>query len=350
MNMAHSRPCDAKDSIAYQTGILEDVSRTFALTIPQLPGQLRHAVGNAYLLCRIADTIEDSTALTARQKTAFADRLIAVINGREDPDAFAADLSELLSDSTSSSELDLVTNTAHVINITSQLTDVQRRAIERCVRIMTDGMMEFQQNAGVGGLESIKDMDRYCYCVAGVVGEMLTEMFCDYSAEIGSQRDELLSLAVSFGQGLQMTNILKDMWEDRLRGACWLPREVFSETGVELESVVAGREDPRMAKGVRELVAIAMQHLDGALRYILIIPAKETGIRRHCLWALGFAVLTLRRIHSTPAYSKGDDVKISRRSVKAVIAATNLLTRSDTALRLLFAAMTIGLPRAGSRA
>ena len=348
--MAHSRPRDTKDSIAYQTGILEDVSRTFALTIPQLPGGLRDAVGNAYLLCRIADTIEDSTELTARQKSAFADRLIAVINGREDPDAFADDLTGSLSDSTSGSELDLVANTAHVVNITTQLTDVQRRAIERCVRIMTNGMMEFQQDAGVGGLESIEDMDRYCYCVAGVVGEMLTEMFCEHSTEMGAQREELLSLAVSFGQGLQMTNILKDMWEDRLRGACWLPREVFGRAGVELGSVVAGSEDPRMATGVRELVAIAMHHLDGALNYVLIIPAKETGIRRHCLWALGFAVLTLRRIHATPTYSNGDDVKISRRSVKAVIAATNLLTRSDTALRLLFAAMTLGLPRTGSRA
>jgi len=43
----------------YQDRILPHVSRTFALTIPQLPPRLRIAVTNAYLLCRIADTIED---------------------------------------------------------------------------------------------------------------------------------------------------------------------------------------------------------------------------------------------------------------------------------------------------
>ena len=41
----------------YQDQILPHVSRTFALTIPQLPLGLRTAVTSAYLLCRIADTI-----------------------------------------------------------------------------------------------------------------------------------------------------------------------------------------------------------------------------------------------------------------------------------------------------
>ena len=41
---------------AYQDQILPHVSRTFALTIPELPPALRIGVTNAYLVCRIADT------------------------------------------------------------------------------------------------------------------------------------------------------------------------------------------------------------------------------------------------------------------------------------------------------
>ncbi|MDL1867558.1 phytoene synthase, partial [Betaproteobacteria bacterium PRO4] len=44
------------DDARYQEHILQGVSRTFALTIPQLPPALREVVGNAYLLCRIVDT------------------------------------------------------------------------------------------------------------------------------------------------------------------------------------------------------------------------------------------------------------------------------------------------------
>ena len=47
------------DDLAYQAKILPLVSRTFALTIPQLTLELVDVVGNAYLLCRLADTIED---------------------------------------------------------------------------------------------------------------------------------------------------------------------------------------------------------------------------------------------------------------------------------------------------
>ena len=38
---------DPNEDLAYQERILQDVSRTFALTIPQLPGDLRTVVGNA---------------------------------------------------------------------------------------------------------------------------------------------------------------------------------------------------------------------------------------------------------------------------------------------------------------
>jgi farnesyl-diphosphate farnesyltransferase len=63
---------------------------------------------------------------------------------------------------------------------------------------------------------------------------MLTELFCAYSPAINLQRAGLEELAVSFAQGLQMNNILKDVWEDRQRGACWLPQEVFGKYGVDL--------------------------------------------------------------------------------------------------------------------
>ena len=62
---------------AYQQQILQGVSRTFALTIPQLPPALARVVGNAYLLCRIADTIEDDPGLSYPQQREFSDRFIA---------------------------------------------------------------------------------------------------------------------------------------------------------------------------------------------------------------------------------------------------------------------------------
>ena len=45
------------------------MSRTFALTIPQLPAALRDVVGNAYLLCRIADGIDAPICQDSRSRS-----------------------------------------------------------------------------------------------------------------------------------------------------------------------------------------------------------------------------------------------------------------------------------------
>ena len=334
----------ASDDLAYQSGILKGVSRTFALTIPQLPHPLCDVVGNAYLLCRIADTIEDEPAMSVAQKQGFSERFVKVVAGHEAAEPFARELHPLLSSAMLESERDLVVNTARIVRITRGFPAVQRNALERCVRIMSCGMAEFQRNATRDGLNDLPHLDRYCYHVAGVVGEMLTELLCDYSAEIGERREELLGLSVSFGQGLQMTNILKDVWDDQRRGACWLPKDVFRSAGFELHSLAAGRTAPEFIEGLLVLVAIAHHHLANALRFTLLIPARETGIRRFCLWALGMAVLTLRRIHAHPAFTDSREVKISRRSVHATVFVTSALARSDPALKFLFEALTRRLP------
>ena len=109
-----------------------------------------------------------------------------------------------------------------------------------------------------------------------------------------------------------------------------------------------GGPPPEFVEGLLDLVAIARHHLANALRFTLLIPARETGIRRFCLWALGMAVLTLRRIHARPAFTDSREVKISRRSVRATIVVTSALARSDLALRLLFEALTRRLPASES--
>jgi len=338
-------PPHLEEDLAYQREILQDVSRTFALTIPELPPRLRIVVGNGYLLCRIADTIEDEEGLSAQQKREFSDRWFDVLNGTDDPKTFSQDLAKLLTLSATKREIDLIHNVYRVVRLTHSFTEPQKNALLRCVNIMADGMAEFQLNASLEGLSNLDHLDRYCYHVAGVVGEMLTELFCDYSEEIRAHEDELFSLASSFGQGLQMTNILKDIWEDRCRGACWLPRSVFLENDFDIRSLSPDHTDPGFTQGMNTLIAVARQHLNNALRYTLLIPAREAGIRRFCLWALGMAVLTLRKTYNTPTFKSGQDVKITRRTVKIVVVSTSILARYDSALKFLHYSFSRGLPR-----
>jgi farnesyl-diphosphate farnesyltransferase len=330
----------------YQDQILPHVSRTFALTIPQLPLGLRTAVTCAYLLCRIADTIEDEPALSPPETLAFLQRFSAVLVGQGDPARLAREIEGRLSDRTLATERDLVSNMERVLGVMRRLNEPQRAAIQRCVELMCQGMPRFQFSASLKGLARSSDLDDYCYYVAGVVGEMLTDLFCDYSPEIARHRPALSAIAASFAQGLQMTNILKDVWEDRGRGVCWLPQDVFTRHGVDLAQVSSEPFDPRFGAAFRELVGVAHAHLRNALAYTLLIPGRETGIRRFCLWAIGLAVLTLRRIEHNPRFTAGAQVKVTRNAVAMTRLLTNVAGRSDWMLRTLFAQAARGLPLA----
>lgn len=335
---------------AYQDRILPHVSRTFALTIPQLPAALRTPVTSAYLLCRIADTIEDEPTLPAAATVVLLQRFVAVLCGKEDALRLAQDLAPQLSEQTLPAERDLALNMGRVVAVTARLEESQRLAIERCLEVMSTGMHQFQRTASLRGLPRSSDLDDYCYYVAGVVGQMLTELFCGYSRQIAQQRAALHELAVSFAQGLQMTNILKDVWEDRSRGACWLPQEVFTRYGIDLAQLSAANADARFDAGMRELVAVAHAHLRNALSFTLLIPGKETGIRRFCLWAIGLAVLTLRRIHRTPGFTNGAQVKVSHSAVAMTRVLTTMAVGNDWALKRLFERAASGLPLAAPTA
>ncbi len=331
---------------AFQDQILPLVSRTFALTIPQLPAALCTPVTSAYLLCRIADTIEDEPGLSAADTQRFLRRFTAVVQGGEDAQRFAAEVVPHLGASTLAAERDLVANTARVMRVVARFEPRQRAAIGRCIEVMGHGMHQFQRTASLRGLERASDLDAYCYYVAGIVGETLTELFCAYSRQIERHHRRLYALAPSFGQGLQMTNILKDVWEDRARGACWLPREVFSRHGVELATLAPERCDARFHAGMMELAGVAHRHLRNALAFTLLIPAEETGIRKFCLWAIGLAALSLRKIQDNPGFTAGSQVKVSRSAVAMTQTLTNMAVRNDAMLQRLFERAARGLPLA----
>ena len=324
--------------------LLAGVSRTFALTIPELPPELYRPVANGYLLCRIADTIEDEPSLAPDERRAHHAAFAEAVAGTGEAAAFADALAPRLTSATLPAEHELVRAAARVIGITRSLEPGPRTALARCVHVMCSGMDRFQPRGGARGLPDLRALDEYCYVVAGVVGEMLTELFCASSPATVEQRAGLMQRAVSFGQGLQMTNILKDIWEDLARGFCWLPRDVFARHGFDLDDLRQRQDAPAFRDGLGELLGLAHGHLRRALEYVLLVPHSERGVRRFCLRALGMAVLTLRRIDARRGFTSAAEVKISHAAVRTVVAAGELVGHHDGLLELLFGAAAAGLP------
>src|ERR1051326_6720729 len=97
---------------AFQQRLLQGVARTFALTIPQLPPELADVVANAYLLCRIADTLEDETTVGAREKPALAKSFIDAVAGRASAQEFVGRFYPRLGADRLPAEKELIAQTA----------------------------------------------------------------------------------------------------------------------------------------------------------------------------------------------------------------------------------------------
>lgn len=327
-----------------QDYFLQGVSRTFALTIPVLPEPLRRVVANAYLQCRIIDTIEDDPGLSLEQKQVFAQHFIDVLAGTGNVETFATDLAPLLSESLLEQERELVRATPDIVRIYQTFPEEDRVAILNCVQSMGKGMVLFQQRQTPQGLSNLQEMEDYCYYVAGVVGEMLTVLYGNQAHAIREHQSVLMPLARSFGQGLQMTNILKDVWEDLERGVCWLPTEEFRSRGYSLDNLVSGETDAAFVQGLNQLIALAHYRLGEALQYTLRIPAREKNIRLFNLWSLGMAMLTLRNIYKQPGYRSGKEVKISRNRVRMMSVLMKLIAGNNRMLKIWFYLVGRGLP------
>jgi len=351
-----------------QHELLDQVSRTFALTIPRLPAELVDVVGNAYLLCRIVDTIEDELVAdnAARdylyaefRQCLSAESLQAAQPARD----FTTKLSSLLPQTAPEGEIFLVKSIPDVLDITATFTPQEQSILRRCVAVMTQGMREFQVLGANGrGLESFATLDRYCYHVAGCVGELLTELFCLHDPQIAARRDQLMPLSRAFGSGLQVTNILKDMWIDHERGVCWLPLEAFTQTSpatgtvsgdavsslpeLMQRAIDGDQEATRLIdEGTGRLVARCRADLDRAMRYVRTIPRTHRGLRVFCLWSIGLSVLTLRKIRRLSVQQRLGGTKVSRTSVRLTLLLSGASAGLAPVMQALYAIACLGLPR-----
>ena len=81
--------------------------------------------------------------------------------------------------------------------------------------------------------QNFDELDEYCYLVAGVVGLMLVSIV-GYSQEY---HHKVLEFASKMGKALQITNILRDIKEDFLRGRIYLPQEDLDKFGYSKEDL-----------------------------------------------------------------------------------------------------------------
>ncbi len=210
--------------------LLLRTSRTFALSIPLLPEPTRREVTLAYLLFRIADTLEDAVHWRREQRLAA---LSAFERALRDSDVSRAQVlaEEWVANRPCDHDgyLDLLRELPQILAAVSNLDAQARDAIIGHTLRTAEGMARFVARGDEDGRLQLIDLDdlrAYCYAVAGIVGEMLTALFLMRPGPHQRAAAVLERTAATFGEGLQLVNILKDADADARHGRVYLPAEV----------------------------------------------------------------------------------------------------------------------------
>jgi len=323
------------------------VSRSFAFVIDQLPEILRREVQVAYLLFRLGDNIEDTASLSPDEKLQL---LSALLQAFAEGQPFSAELqarqSDLWTDLTAG-EHELMRLCDPIITAFSELDPSAKASLLEQADIMFKGMAEIQRDHRKDGFVTLQDidaLDRYCYYVAGTVGDFLTDRFLTAMPNLPvHRRAQMLGAGRALALVLQVTNILRDIRDDHEHGHIFYPRALFSDFSA--PDLLNDNRRLQVLEAGRKMATWLLPSVRLASAFILGIPRHQAALRLFAIIPYAMAVQTLTMSVLNPALFEPRPVKMTRSQTKHTVAIAKLACRSDLSLRLWFEHLIHGLER-----
>lgn len=159
---------------------------------------------------------------------------------------------------------------------TYQITAMQLNAvIEGCE-------MDLQQNRYL----DYPGLQRYCHLVAGVVGEIAARIF-------GQTQEQTTAYAHAMGQAFQLTNIIRDVGEDAMRGRIYLPVNELQQFDVKANDILKREYSERFTALMQFQATRAHQLYDQALD---LLPAQDRRAQKPGLMMANIYRALLREI------------------------------------------------------
>lgn len=292
--------------------LLIATSRTFALAIPLLPEPTRREITIAYLLFRVADTFEDASEWPRARRIEALGRFEELLDPAAAPEAreicrlWAAEVPcaqpgyrELLAE--------LPGVLAEFLALSPPAVPLIREQTVRTARGMA-GFVARMDEGGALQLRDLADLRGYCYVVAGIVGELLTELFLLGRPRLAGVAPSLRHRSRDFGEGLQLVNILKDSSSDAREGRRYLP--------------------PGVSRS--EVLTLARRSLERAAEYVAALQqaGAERGLVAFTALPVRLARATLDRVEEA-----GPGAKLTRPEVYSIVQSLNRsLDRGEPAL------------------
>ena len=326
----------AEADLAWCHEAVQGVSRTFALTVDVLEEPMASQICVGYLLCRVADTVEDAGHIPPDAQSDVLRTYRRAIDPDDETDIgeFREAVDEWLP-AERDDDWTVVAEAPTIAATFEELDPEAQDAIVPPVLEMVDGMAMFvERHATEGGLriDDRDELEQYCYYAAGTVGNLITNLLTrgDLTEERATR---LRETAEEFGLLLQLVNVSKDVYDDYTEeNNVYLPAEWLEAEGVEQERVVHPENRESSARVVDRTADYARSFLDDAQAYLETMPLSNGNTME--AWTVPYllAVGTLRELGSRPEDALTETgVKVSRQEVFAVMSAASDVGRDSLA-------------------
>jgi farnesyl-diphosphate farnesyltransferase len=283
--------------------IIHEVSRTYAIVVDLLDEPLSTYTTIAYLMCRIADTIEDSPSLTSDQKTALLDQYRSTIRST-DPEKghefVSTAVDERPNDPLESSHWRLVVQADRVLNIYWSIPEPIRNRIGPAVDELTYGMRQYcGRSAPRSGIRirTLPDLRRYCYFVAGTVSHFITDVFA--ATTKGGEPSELRSWGETYGIFLQLMNVTGSTHYDyHFVGNVFVPESLLEQYGVNQGALLQERNRNGTERALEGVIEEAQRYVPEARKYPERLSAGNKTVFGAWTFPYLLAIATLRELET----------------------------------------------------
>jgi farnesyl-diphosphate farnesyltransferase len=259
--------------------VLAETSRTFYLPVTRLPAGLQESVASGYLCMRAIDEIEDHPTLSSTQKADLLQEISLAFQGQTTPAEFDRGAMDRA----------LKPYRGTLPEVSLRLADWATLAPPRIAPRIWEAAAAMADRMAYWAriewhIETVEDLDRYTFSVAGSVGILLCDLLAFFD---GSQVDR--SHAILFGRGLQLVNIVRNRSEDLARGIDFFPPGYTPE----------------------RLMQYARECLERAESYAMAVPSRAF----HLLYTI-----PLKLAYATLDALERGEAKLSREAVLALVA------------------------------
>lgn len=302
---------------------VQDVSRTFALTVSELEPPMTDYICVGYLICRIADTVEDATHIPPADKG----RLLATYRETIEPEGETTaeqfrEAAEPWVPEDPDADWRLVREAPKVLRTFRTFDEASRAAMRPSILEMIDGMALFiDRYAAEGGIriETLPELEDYSWYVAGTVGFLVTELLAPAATD--DQADTMRETAEAYAHLLQFVNIAKDAKGDYLtENNVYVPNALLEENGLEVADLGDPKRATDFAPVLRTLVDRAEEFSERAQAWIGAMPEARGTTRAAFAVPFLLAIATIRELKSRPqdVIAKGG-VKVEREEVIEIL-------------------------------